>query len=210
MHRLAILAALIVVSASADAAHAARGVYLPALDNNHIWQFDSPGGALSHLSPTTVPATGPSAMAVTPDGKHAYVTQVDVARETDDIRQFDIDAAGHLVASANPPVATGSVPTAIAISPDGRNAYVANVDPAAGGIWQYDIAPDGRLTPKGTPLGTAAADIVVFDDGGNAVAVTEAGLQHYNRAPDGQLTATLATDLGDVGAIIARPGSSQI
>jgi len=209
VHRWVVLAALALLSASADVAHAA-GVYAPALERNYIWQFDSPGGALNWLSPSTVPATAPVAMAVAPDGKHAYVTQFNESAETDDIRQFDIDAAGHLVASANPPVATGSVPTAIAISPDGRNAYVANADATAGGVWQYDIAADGRLTPKGVPVGTAAADIVVFDDGGNAVAVTDAGLQHYNRASDGQLTPTLSTDRGDIRTLIARPGSSQL
>ena len=56
-------------------------------------------------------------MAITPDGKHAYVTNY-----TDSTVSVITTATGAVSA----PITVGEAPAAVAITPDGKHAYVTN------------------------------------------------------------------------------------
>jgi uncharacterized repeat protein (TIGR01451 family) len=104
---------------------------------------------------------GPNAIAITPDGRNAYVPSV--ADRT--ISWYRINpATGKLTVKSLAAAVTGRGSQAIAITPDGRSAYVANEND--GTISQYTIAPaTGKITPK-APAAVHAAS------GSEAVAVT--------------------------------------
>ncbi|MFD4144121.1 beta-propeller fold lactonase family protein [Streptomyces sp. NPDC058572] len=71
-------------------------------------------------SPITV-GNGPKGVAVTPDGKQAYVT-IDVGASINDVVRV-IDTATN---DPSDPIAVGNNPTFVAITPDGKQAYVTN------------------------------------------------------------------------------------
>ena len=117
-------------------------------------------GSLSLKTPSSV-ATGaaPSAIALSADGKHAYVTNS--AGRT--VTHFLVAANGTL-SPTSVMVGTGNAPTAIALSADGKSAYVAN----DGTVWQYSIAADGTLSPQNPAslvTGPGAQSMVLRSDG---------------------------------------------
>lgn len=84
---------------------------------------------------------------------HGSATEVSAARtayfadpSADVIAQFDVGPAGALT-----PLDQGAVPAAdarrLAMTPGGTDLYAT----AEGAVLQYDVAPDGRLTPKSPP-----------------------------------------------------------
>ena len=100
-------------------------------------------------------------MAVTPDGKSAYVTNFIFSKKKirrdgkGTISQYSIDpATGKLRPKSPATVPTGHQVEAIAITPDGRSAYVPSE--TANTVWQYSIDPaTGKLSPK-SPATVAA------------------------------------------------------
>lgn len=66
---------------------------------------------------TTTVGDGPTGIAITPDGHHAYVTNA-------------LDGTVSVIATATgrvaPPISVGTRPTGIRITPDGLHAYVAD------------------------------------------------------------------------------------
>ena len=86
-------------------------------------------------------------------------------------------------------VATGRYPEAMAVSPDGHSAYIANVDNNT--IGQYTINPaTGTLTPKSpatVPTGRGANGIAVSPDGNSAYVADATGNKVW------QYTVNLAT-----------------
>ena len=110
-------------------------------------QYDvGPGGALTPKSPATV-ATGsePIGVAVTPDGRSVYVTDLGLVAPGS-VSQYDVGAGGALAPKSPATVAAGLNPEGIAVSPDGRSAYVTNIN--SSDISQYDVGAGGRLSPK--------------------------------------------------------------
>jgi YVTN family beta-propeller protein len=137
------------------------------------------GGTVTPIGLTTRRAgppikvgANPEAIAITPDGRTAYVANYGSNSVT------PIDTATR---QAGPPIVVGANPEAIAITPDGRTAYVANygsnsvtpVDTATGQAGPVikvganpraiAITPDGRTayvldwgSGTVTPIGTAA------------------------------------------------------
>ena len=104
----------------------------------------------------------PRALAITPDGQTAYVTQADTGTSITPI------AVGSRTAGS-PLGPTGADPSGIAITPDGRTAYVSS-------------ASDDTVTPitlatgaAGTPIhvGSVAAGIAITPDGTEALVVDE-------------------------------------
>ena len=132
---------------------------------NEISQFASLGsGALRPLTPPNV-ASGefPYDVAVSPQGTSAYAVD-DLSDTAGAVSQYTLNpATGKLTPKSPQMVATAGAPSGlIAISPDGKNAYV----PAGKAISQYRISPvTGKLTPMpprkvagaGFPIGIKVA-----------------------------------------------------
>jgi len=81
----------------------------------------------------------PDFIAITPDGKTAYVANYVYHRGT-------VTPIRTATNTALPPIKTGRTPAAIAITPDGKTAYVANFD-------------SGTVTPIRTATNTALPPI---------------------------------------------------
>ena len=78
-------------------------------------------------------------MAITPDGKHAYVTN-----------QFDgtVSVITTATGAVSAPITVGKGPDGVAITPDGKHAYVANFG-------------DGTVSVITTATGVVSAPITV-------------------------------------------------
>jgi DNA-binding beta-propeller fold protein YncE len=114
------------------------------------YSVDPDSGALSPKDPATVAAgTTPFGIAVTPDGTSAYVTNffVNFSGPGATVSQYSIDTRSGALSPKNPPtVAAGQAPIAVAVAPDGKSAYVINIDRT---VSQYNVDPDsGALSPK--------------------------------------------------------------
>ena len=132
---------------------------------NEISQFASLGsGALRPLTPRNV-ASGefPYDIAVSPQGTSAYAVD-NLSATAGAVSQYTPNpATGKLIPKSPRMVATAGAPSGIiAISPDGKNAYV----PSGKAISQYRIGPaTGKLTPMpprkvtgaGNPIGIKVA-----------------------------------------------------
>jgi YVTN family beta-propeller protein len=134
----------------------------------------------------TVPVgNAPSGVAVTPDGKHVYVT-------SDGFNNVSvIDTASDTVVATVTPV---DEPFGVAITPDGQHAYVANFNsnsvavidtatntvvatvPVGSGPWEPAVTPDGKhvyVTNFGTGNDPGiASNVSVIDTATNTVVTT--------------------------------------
>lgn len=121
------------------------------------YTIDSTTGALTAMTPATVPAfnmAGHTTFAITvhPSGKYAYVTDY-----YGGILEFSIDAStGALSALAQTKV-DGALQGAawITVDPTGKYAYVANEYSTVAAISQFTVGADGTLTAM-TPASVAA------------------------------------------------------
>jgi DNA-binding beta-propeller fold protein YncE len=192
--RGAALAAALALAGAVASAQAAPYVYVGDRAGNVFQYGVGSGGLLSPLSPPSIDAGGElaSQVAVTPDGKSVFVTT-----ETG-IAQYDI-LAGGLLTPKNPPVLPLSPqPGGIAISPDGRSAYVTQLFNT---VAQFDIvAGGGTLAPKPTPsvlLVGELGGLTVSPDGRSVyVGVTQA-------TPDSP-AAVAQYDVGAGGALVPK------
>jgi 6-phosphogluconolactonase (cycloisomerase 2 family) len=146
---------------SADAGHpattttpaaAAPFVYVADKGPNEISQFGSSpsgSGALRPLTPKTVASgPGPYDVAVSPQGTSVYVVDGVSPSAAGEVSQYTINpATGKLTPKSPKTVAAAKGPSGIiAVSPDGKSAYVAAYTAKA--ISQYRISPaTGKLTP---------------------------------------------------------------
>jgi DNA-binding beta-propeller fold protein YncE len=132
---------------------------------NEISQFATLGsGALRPLTPPNVAAGEfPYDVAVSPQGTSAYAVD-NTSGTAGAVSQYTLNpATGKLTPKSPGMVATAGIPGGlIAISPDGKNAYV----PSGKAISQYRISPaTGKLTPMpprtvagaGFPIGIKVA-----------------------------------------------------
>ena len=109
-------------------------------------------GTLAALSPATIPAgSSPTGLAVSPNGKHAYVAEAN----SDAVAIFNVAADGKLTPNAvQTTEMTGlNDPTSVAVSPDGKSVYVPNN--ASTIVSEFNVASNGTLTPKATPTVSA-------------------------------------------------------
>jgi DNA-binding beta-propeller fold protein YncE len=145
-------------------------------------------GSLSPLpgSPFTG-VRGPQDVAITPDGKHLYTTSLFYG-----VYAFDVYADGSLAPVGGSPFADRTPvgdyrPAGIAISPDGRRAYVANS--MTNDLSTFAIAADGSLSPlAGSPtpsggIGAGAFSLAIPPDQGPRAVLSA--------APAGDLSARL-------------------
>ena len=88
-------------------------------------------------------------MAITPDGKHAYVTNyVDGQGDT-------VSVITTATGAVSAPITVGKGPVGVAITPDGKHAYVAN-------------SGDGTVSVITTATGAVSAPITVGKQPGPA------------------------------------------
>jgi DNA-binding beta-propeller fold protein YncE len=203
------LGALLVVCLAGAAAQARPFVYVANRGSANVSQYAiGAGGGLSPLSPASVPAgSGAFAVAVSPDGRSAYVVGANA------IFQYDIGpSSGGLSPKTPPALVTATGPHEIAVSPNGKSAYVTS---AFEGILQYDIGPDGALTPKTPPSVPShfAFGIAVTPDG-KSVYVTNQGntVAQYSVGARGALSpktpATVAAGDEPVAIAVSPDGKS--
>ena len=179
-----------------------KSAYVPDA-NLQVNQYDIDPltGKLSPKTPASVLAgQQPFGVAVTPDGKSAYVTNSNLLGPTigtDSVSQYDIDPqTGALSPKTPATVPTGSFSHSIAVTPDGKSAYVTNSvrigfppGPRDNAVSQYDIDPQtGALSPKtppAVPAGTGAFQVVMSPDGTSAYVTNfhDASISQYDINP---------------------------
>ena len=94
------------------------------------------------VSATLTVGTGPARVAITPDGKHAYVTDyVDGEGDT-------VSVITTATGAVSAPITVGKAPVGVAITPDGKRAYVVN-------------SGDGTVSVITTATGAVSAPITV-------------------------------------------------
>jgi DNA-binding beta-propeller fold protein YncE len=189
---LGLVGAVAVILSAGAPAQAHRFVYVA--DNvavNEVGQVSQyairAGGLLSPLKPPTVASRiGPFGVAISPDGKNAYVT-TQKGSVFHGVSQYDIDPiTGRLSPKGRATVPSGSSSQGIAVSPNGRSAYVANAG-RSHDISQYNINPlNGRLVPK-TPARVVVPqtpqDVAVTPDSKSAYVTTlSSGVFQYDIA----------------------------
>ena len=204
-----------------------RSVYVTSQVDRTVSQYNvnQMTGALSPKTPATIAPgpTPPTGIAVTPDGRNAYVAVVGAVSSDANgaIAQYKIDpVTGALSLGTDRSVPTGLVPIQIAVTPNGKSAYVTNED--SGTVSQYNVDQmTGALSPKSPPIVPAATfpyAITVTRDGRSAY-VTEEGSQggdnvlQYNIDPaSGALSpktpASVATGGFPEGIAVTPDGSS--
>ena len=194
MRGLALLATAIVAVAAPASALAAGNAYVTNVASPGIVRgFDyGSAGLLAPMAPASAAAANDSRhAAVTPDGRHLYVTGLD-GTGNGAVSIYDLSATG--VPSPNPvsPVGAGSGPFGLTVSPDGRSLYVANAgDPET--VSQYDVTPAGGLIPKSpaeVPLpGTGSRQIALTPDGRHAYVIHSAsgGISQWSVDDAGRL-----------------------
>ena len=133
--------------------------------------------------PAITVGADPQAIAITPDGKTAYVT---------DSGSGTVTPINTVTRRAAPAIAVGADPRAIAITPDGRTAYVT--DPGS-----------GTVTPISTATNQAAAPIRVGADP-RALAITPDGRTLYVLNWEGGTVTPITTATNQPGRPI-RTGS---
>jgi 6-phosphogluconolactonase (cycloisomerase 2 family) len=171
-----------------------RNVYVVndagGFDANQIAQYtiNADGTLAPNADEATIPSPdGPIGIALSADGRYAYVTS-----STNVVSQYVINADGTLSPNAAAPtVPTGGSPGQIALSPNGAYAYVTNLDDSS--VSQYTVGADGTLTPDATatvPADNRPFGITVSPDGGSVYAANASGttVSQYTVGAGGALT----------------------
>jgi 6-phosphogluconolactonase len=132
-----------VTGVSVSCAGSPEFAYVANVNTNTVSQYAiGLGGALTALSPATVPGgSAPALVAVDPSGHFAYVT--DAASRT--VSQYAIGSDGALTALGLATVQTGNEPQSLTVDPSDRFAYL--VDGFDSTVSQYTIGADGALAP---------------------------------------------------------------
>jgi 6-phosphogluconolactonase (cycloisomerase 2 family) len=191
-------------------------------DGNAVFMYsiNQTTGVLTPTSPATVYTGGwPWQVVVAPNGKFAYVVNNFSGGEmTDGVWQYTMNSATGVLTQNTPQfIAAGNAPTAIAVDPTSRFAYVVNrLDNT---VSMYTINPStGNLTlnssatnPAGT-IGTGAEPFrIVFDPTGKFVYVTneESAVSIFTVNTNGTLTSMGTTGVATGGLSTAITSVSQ-
>ena len=193
-----------------------RHVYTANLINT-ISEFDvGADGALTPVLPAlqlTTPAE-PVAIAVSPDGAGLYEADdggLSTPQPPEYVSQFTITASGALVPKTPLTVPAGVEPFAVALTPDGKNAFVANfAGEEAGTVSQYTVGAGGALTaqvPPSVAVLNGPAGIVLTPSQSVATTMTTVRCSPSVLAP-GDVTVCKAT-VSDVGnGVQSRPSGT--
>jgi YVTN family beta-propeller protein len=143
---------------------------------------------------------GPAGIAVSPDGKHAYVTQLDDRN----VSLIDLVAA-HVTATCT----VRGTPRGVTVAAGGRRVFVADTDVLPAGSGRIDvIEPDPFRVVSGIAFGDSANAIALLTNGRLAVtdfqaraAVTVDPLSGSSRRLD-------LSGVGSPGALMPGPGGT--
>jgi DNA-binding beta-propeller fold protein YncE len=168
-------------------------------NSGNVSQYDAAGGALTPLAPPTVGVGAgsgpPGSVAVTPDGKNAYVSTNELFGTPEieaKVLEYSIAAGGQLTLRATAPLPPGADPGALAASPDGRNLYVLDTT-GSGAVIQYSVGAGGALSlksPPTVPTGAAVPTRLAVSPDGPSVYVTnynDDAISQYSVGADGAL-----------------------
>lgn len=130
----------------------------------------------------------PAGIALTPDGKYAYVANYNIGNLT----AYSVAANGALTQLPGSPFASGGKLIGVAITPDGRFLYAA--DYAGDHVAGFSIGADGALTPlPGSPFaaGDGPVGIAIAPDGGHLYVgdYNTGQMRTFTVGSDGSLTA---------------------
>ncbi len=151
-----------------------------------------PGGSEIAVGPT------PVAIAITPDGRFAYVVNGGNATEPGGVSVIETATNTVVGVPGGREIAVGARPAAIAITPDGRFAYVVNGD--SNGVSVIDTATNEVKTIGAStevPVGVQPRGIAITPDGRFAYVV--------NRSSESVSVIDIATD-----QVLPLDGSRQI
>ncbi|HEX6204645.1 MAG TPA: PKD domain-containing protein [Solirubrobacterales bacterium] len=187
------ICALILLCASATPASAAR-FYTPDYGSKtpeEIGGFDlGADGSLTPIPGSPFPAEEPPLggiwkLAFTPDGTRA----ISGFYFTGGVQAYRVPPSGVFELAGAVPSASA---TAVAISPDGRFAYVPTREfgaMPAEGIRVFAVAADGSLSPLGSAgAATEYGDVAVTPDGRYLFATSGNKIERYATAADGSLS----------------------
>ena len=123
-----------------------------------------PGSPFPSNVPNAPSGTGPSGLAVTPDGKYLYV-----ANQFDStLTKFSVDGSG--VLTLGPVVPVGTTPSAVGMTPDGGFLYVGNASTVSAFAICNQVltscndptSPDGSLTAvAGSPFSAGIGPVAI-------------------------------------------------
>jgi DNA-binding beta-propeller fold protein YncE len=190
--------------------------YVADVADSVIWQYTvGTGGVLSPKLPASIVAGSmahpPYVIAISPDGKSLYATQ-----HGNTLLQFDIGAGGLLspknpaAVPAGPLDVSNSNESGIAVTPDGKSVYVANLQAAQ--VWQYDVGAGGGLLSKSVATVNQAAPVAIaVTPDGRSVYVTSQGgsLSQYTVGAGELLTPKTPATVG-AGASMTNPDGVAI
>jgi 6-phosphogluconolactonase len=212
---MSVLSVLAVLAAASVPAQANPFVYVANSGSDDVSHYDlGSGGLLTPLAPPAVPAAGefPSSVAVSADGNSVYVAN----QRSDSVSQYGVAADGTLTPKTPASVAAGRLPRGVVVSPDGNSVYVANVgsefDDIPSTVGQYDVGPDGTLSPKSPPSVSTdeALGLAVSPDGESVYTVCgiDQCVLHYTVGTGGTLSFSSGVE-GGVGFGVAVSPDSQ-
>ncbi|MGO9964383.1 MAG: YncE family protein [Acidimicrobiales bacterium] len=147
-----------------------KRAYVTNYASNSVTPIDlETGQAMAPIQ--LAPTAGPADIAITPDGATAYVTDAGaVGTLGDSITPIDLANDKTM-----PPITVGPGPQGIAITPDGRLAYVTDAGafvPGQSGTIGSTVTPVDLTTGKALaaiPVGNAPAAIAITPDGSTAL-----------------------------------------
>jgi 6-phosphogluconolactonase len=193
----------IAVDASGRFVYTANGGSRTAGFGVLAYAINTGSGGLSPVagSPFTA-GTNPSAVAVSPSGRFAYVTN----QASGDDSAFAIELTTGALAAAGR-TATESAPLDVSVDPSGRFAYVVNFD----GISAYAInSATGGLTSVGPTVAAGSVPVsIAVHPSGNFVYVTNVG---SNDVSSYRIDATTGapTSIGPAMVAGTRPNSVAV
>lgn len=117
-------------------------LYPARSDNNTVTVFDTATNTVVKVIPVGPAGSSPSGIAITPNGKYAYVTNYE---DRGTVSVIDV-AAGAMIQTLN----VGKLPSQVAIDPAGTYAYVTNFGDNTVSVIQ--IPQQGQARPSPTQL----------------------------------------------------------
>ena len=164
-----------------------KSLYVTNGSNNSISAYTiGSGGALTAISGTFTTGSGPSRIAISPNGSYLYVANNLGAS----ISAYTIGSGGSLTPISGT-FTTGTNPWWIAISPNGNYLYVANW--GSNSISAYTIGSGGSLTASGTFTTGYSPEGIAISPNGNYLYVANWGsnsISAYTIGSGGSLTAS--------------------